>query len=112
MLGRERHRLAEAERERLVGARHPGPALGLVGDEDHRLAGAPHELGEGPVGRQQAGAGVDQEQDHVGLGDGRLGLRPHAAEKRTLVRLLEAGRVDDAEVKDRRAARRPRAGRG
>ena len=38
MLGRERHRIAEAEPERLVGARHAGPALGLVGDEDHRFS--------------------------------------------------------------------------
>ena len=31
-----------------------GPALGLVGDEDHRLAGAAHQLGEELVGRQSA----------------------------------------------------------
>ena len=79
-------------RERLVGAGQPGAALGLVGDEDHGLAGAAHEFGEGTIGGKQPDAGVDEEEDDVGIGDRRFGLRAHAAEERPLVGLLEARR--------------------
>ena len=112
MLGRERHRVAEPEREGVVGARHAGPALGLVGEDDDGLSGAARHLGEGPVGRQDAGAGVDHEQHDVGLVDRRLGLGAHAAEQRARLRLLQPGGVDDAEAQATRAAPRPRAGRG
>ena len=96
------------KREGVVGAGRPGAALGLVGDEHHRLAGAAHELGEGPVGGQHAGARVDHEEDDVGLGDRRLGLRRAcAACSEPSLRLLEAGGVDDAEARGRRAAPSP-----
>ena len=98
VLGREGDGVAEPEREGVVGARHAGPALGLVGEDDDGLAGAARHLGERPVGRQDAGAGVDHEEHHVGLLDRRFGLGAHAAEERARIGLLEAGGVDDAEA--------------
>ena len=92
----ERDRIAEPQREGLVGA-GDGAALRLVGDEDDGHARAPHQLGEGLVGRQHAGAGVDHEQHHVGGEDRRLGLHAHAAGQRVVVGLLQSRRVDDAE---------------
>ena len=45
---------------------HYDPALGLVGDEDHRhVEGAGH-VGEGLAERDQASAGVDDEEADVG----------------------------------------------
>ena len=74
------------------------PRLGLVGDEDHRLAGLAHHLGEGAVVGQDAGLGVDQEEDQVGFMNGYLGLREHAAGQRGGGSILEAGGVDDVEL--------------
>jgi hypothetical protein len=81
--------IAEAERERLVGAVHPLAALGLVGDEDHRLTGTAHKFGQRTVGRQDAGARIDHEHHRIGLGDGGFGLRPHAPEERLVIGVLE-----------------------
>ena len=75
VLGRDRDRIAEAELIGFERAGLAGPALALVGDHDHRLAGAAHEIGECAVDRRQARARIDQEQDRVGAGDRRLGLR-------------------------------------
>ena len=57
-------------------------------------------------------AGIDHEEDHVGIADGGLGLRAHAAEERFFRRLLQARRVDDAEfeVAEARLALAPVAG--
>ena len=60
-------------------------------------SGSPGEVPKRPVRRQQAGAGVDQKQHNVGFGDGVFGLRPHTAEKRAFVCLLQPCRIDDAE---------------
>ena len=82
VLGRQRDRLAEAE---LIGFHQPRlgrPALGLVGDEVHVLAGLAQHLGEALVERRHAGAGVDHEQDDVGFADGELGLLAHAVFER------------------------------
>ena len=78
MLGRNRDRLAEAELECFVGAGR-GLAFGLVRDDDHRLPGFAHEIGEGPVVGCHARAHVHQEEDSVGVADRGFGLRPHAA---------------------------------
>ena len=96
MFGRERDWVAEAERERLVSAGQAGAALGLVGDEHHRAAGAAHQFGEGLVGGEDAGAGIDDEQHDVGFEDRGFGLRAHAAEQRIGIGLFEPRRVDDA----------------
>ena len=97
VLGRERHRIAQAQREGLVGACHARIALRLVGDEDDGLARAAHHLGERAGRREDADAGIDDEEDHVGVADGGLRLGAHAAEERFLVGLLEPCGVDDAE---------------
>ena len=51
-----------------------------------------------PVDRGQADAGVDHEEDGVGLGDGGLGLDAHAPGEARRLALLEARRVDDREA--------------
>ena len=42
--------------------------------------------------------GVDHEEDEIGLADGDLGLRAHAALQGLGRRILEAGRVDHVEI--------------
>ena len=49
VLGGKRDGVAEAEFVGLDGAGAAGAALGLVGDQDQRLAGAAHQRGEGAV---------------------------------------------------------------
>ena len=98
VLGRDRYRLAEAE---LPGFQHAGlraARLGLVGDQHHRLAGAPHEVGEGAVVGHDPDPGIGQEEDQIGLVDRRLGLGAHAAFERGGQGVLEAGGVDDVEA--------------
>ena len=98
VLGRDADRIAETE---LIGFHHPGAAafaLGLVGHHDHGLAGAAHQIGEGAVLRHRAGLGVEHEEHRVGLLDGHLGLRQHAAGEALGAGILEAGGVDDGEV--------------
>ncbi len=97
MLGGDRDRLAEPERERLQHAGLAVAALALVGDDDGVASGAARQLGEGAVRRRQPGAGVDHEQQDIGFGDGGLGLGPHAALEALGLGLFKAGRVDDAE---------------
>jgi hypothetical protein len=79
VFGRERDGIAEAEPKGLVGALTPGEPFGLVGDQDDRLAGAAHRLGEVAVRARHAGARVDEEQHRVAVGERGLGLRAHAA---------------------------------
>ena len=50
------------------------------------------------VGGRDAGAGVDHEEDDVGLGDGHLGLPAHARFKAIAGDVLEAGGVEQAEA--------------
>ena len=105
VLGRERHRLAEAE---LPGLEQPGlrrAALGLVGDEDHPPRPLAQQLGERAVDRGDAGAGVDQEQADVGGVHRPLGQRPHPAGQAGVGRLLEPGGVDDGEAQRPEPAR-------
>ena len=97
VLGGERDRIAEAERVGLGGA-GARASLALVGDDDHRLAGAPHDVGEGAVDRRQAAAHVDQEQHRVGAADRHLGLRHHARGQAVGRGLVEARGVDDREA--------------
>ena len=93
-------------------ARCAGSALRLVGDQDDRLADRAQHLGEMPVERRHAGAGVDQEQADVGRAHGGLGLgriRPARLSGRGVV---EAGGVDggELEVAEPRLALAPVAG--
>ena len=98
VLGRDADRIAETE---LIGFQHPGAAalaLGLVGDHDHRLAGAPHQIGEGAVVRHRSGLGIEHEEHRVGLLDRQLGLRQHAAGEALGAGLFEPRGIDDGEV--------------
>ena len=106
MLRRERDGIAEAERIGVDDAVRALLALGLVGQQDHRLAGPADEIGEGLVHRGEAEPGVDHEHHDIGLGDGRLGLGAHAAGERILVRLFQPGGVDhlEAQMTQRRVA--------
>jgi len=45
---------------------------------------------------RRSSAGIDEKKHYVGLGDRSLGLRPHAAEKRVLLRLLQSRGIDNA----------------
>ena len=72
-------------------------ALGFVGEQDDRLVGAAHELRKMPIGRRQAGARVDHEQDRVAIDQRRFGLRAHAPGERLAIALFEPGGVDDRE---------------
>ncbi len=98
MFGRQRHRLAEAERVGLEASGLPGGAFHLVGDQHGRLAGAAHQFGEGAVVGDRPRARVDHEEHRVGLRDRRLGLGAHAAGQTVRRRLFEAGGIDDGEV--------------
>ena len=113
VLGRKRHRVAEAERERLVGARHAGPALGLVGD-----AGSP-ACPSGARARRRADrrAGCPARASMTNRMTSASAIAAsvcgaHAAEERSLVRLLEARPCRRRGTRGRRGAPRPRAGRG
>ena len=97
MLGRNRHGFAEAQFPGLQHAALRAARLGLVGDQNHRLAGPAHDFGEGAVVRHQAGLGVHQEENEIGFLDGDLGLQAHAARQRPSRRVFEAGRVDHIE---------------
>ena len=71
------HRDGPAEAQRMeVGGRGIGcETLGLVDDDQHRLAGSPQHIRHVPVRRREAGAAVHDEQYPVGLLDrlARLG---------------------------------------
>ena len=97
MLGGQRDRLAEAKTEGLVNAVAPRAAFGLVGDDDDRLAGAAQTLRKMPIGRGEAGARVDHEQDRVAIHERGFRLRAHAPGERVRIALLETGGVDDGE---------------
>ena len=50
------------------------------------------------VERGDAGSRVDDEEHDIGIGDGTIGLPPHARGQAVVHHLLEPGRVDDAEI--------------
>ena len=99
MLGRERHGIAEAERVGLDDAALcPVLPSALLAS---RMTGLPERRTRSAKGWSigvRPSAGVDHEEDDIGLGDRGLGLGPHAAEERVLVGLFETGGVDDREA--------------
>ncbi len=97
MFGREGQRIAEPQPVGFIEARLAGCSLGLVGDEDHRLAGTPDHLGKGLVHRCQAGARIDHEQDDIALGNRGFRLLSHPPGKRGIIGLLEACGIDNGE---------------
>ena len=98
VLGRDLDGIAEAERESLHRAGIAMLAFALVGDEQHRLVGLAGEIGEGAIVGREAHAGIDHEEQRVGLCDRGLRLLLHAGGQRALGALIEAGGVDDREV--------------
>ena len=94
MLGGEGHRLAEAEAVNLQQPRLAGRALALVGDRDHRLSLDAQPIDKVLVEGRDANPRVDQEEGHVGDGDGVLGLVAHARLQGIGGRVFQACRVD------------------
>jgi hypothetical protein len=97
VLGRDLDGIAEAERKGLHRAGIAVLALALVGDQQHRLVGFAGKIGEGAIGGREAGAGIDHEEQRIGLGDRGLRLFLHPCGERALGPLVEAGSVDDDE---------------
>src|SRR3954452_23899853 len=97
--GRDRQRLAEAERVELGGGRDVGGGVGLVGRDDHRAAApAAQQVGELLVARAQAAAGVDDEHRDLRVGERRLGLLADRARDRVGIEEVHAARVDEREA--------------
>ena len=63
----------------------------------HVLAGLAQHLGEALVERRDAGAGIDHEQDDVGVADRDLGLLAHPVFEAAIADILVAGGVEHAE---------------
>ena len=78
MLGADRDRIAQSERVGFERARFAGAAFALVGDQNCRLAGFAHEIGEGSDRPGVAPARASTRNKHrVGLRHGGRGLRLH-----------------------------------
>ena len=99
MLGADGHRLAKTERIGFQRARCAGAALALVGDQDRRLAGAAHQIGESAIGRRRAIARIDQKEHDIGLRQGRSRLRLHPPRKGFALGVFEACGIDHLERK-------------
>ena len=69
--------VAQTEGDELPGSRLAAGVVDLVDHEAHRWAGPPDHLGRRQVLVGHAGGHVDHHQDHVGLGQGPLGLLAH-----------------------------------
>ena len=94
VLGGEGDRIAEAEAVDLQQARLAGGAFALVGDRDYRLSLAAQPTGKVFVVGRHADPRVDQEEGHVGVGDGVLGLGAHARLQGFGGGLFQARRID------------------
>ena len=106
VLGRDRDRLAEAQPVRFGQTLLAGAALALVGDQDHLVFALAQPAGKALVHRQDAGAGIDQEQHDVGAFDGALGEAAHACLQPGAARGLPARRVEQGEGKVAQLRRR------
>ena len=94
---RERKRIAEPEPVKLERERVLIGVVDLVRDEHHRLVRRPQDLGELLVAGRDARPRVGQEEDEVGLGDGRLRLLGDRARDRIRAGDVDAARVDQQE---------------
>ena len=99
VLGRDRHRLAQAERPGLGGAGIAGLAFGLVDHQAQRLVMAAQPVGEMTVQRRQPGAGVGHHQHQIRLAQHGLGAGLHAGFEALGVGVLQARGVDHAELR-------------
>jgi hypothetical protein len=106
--GRYRQRVAETELVEGRGGLAPGPSLGLVDDEQHGLAGAPHQIDDGGVLGDRAGPAVDHQGHGIGLADGERHLLRHLARQRRGFAGQAAGVDDDGgALRPRRVAVQP-----
>ena len=81
MLGRDRHRVAEAEPVGLADAGKGCATLGLVGDEHNRFTAAPQPIGKMTVGYGDPLTRVDDEESYVRRAERPLGLLLHPTRK-------------------------------
>ena len=95
MRGRDGQRIAKAERVEVGGDHRPIQAFGLVDHQMHRAARTPQARGDVLVVRRASGTAIDQEQQHVGLGDRLFGLARHLVHDAVLGHGVEAGGIDD-----------------
>ena len=95
---RDRHRPLEAERPELGGLELAPGVVALVDCEDDRGAGLAQQVRGLEVGRRRTGDRVDDEQDHVGLGDREAGLDLDGSLDRVVRVDLEAAGVHDEEA--------------
>ena len=98
VLRADRQRRVEAQGVELAALVLPARVVGLVDDEEHRLRGAPQAIGDVMVERRDAGRGVDDEEDDVGLLDGDAGLVLDPLLDLRAGLELEAAGVDHREV--------------
>jgi len=75
----------------------PLVGVDLIGGQEHGLSAAAEQLRELVLCAGEALDGVDHEDDHVGLGDGRFSLLPHGLHQQLFRLDCEATGVDDAE---------------
>ena len=94
---RDRDGLAESELVEHIGVEVAALAVGLVGDEQHRDLLATEDLGDLEVAGHHAGLGVDDEERHVGLGEGGARLLRDLLGHHRLAAEVDAARVDEAE---------------
>src|SRR5262249_910117 len=97
MLRREWDRLPKAKLEAGICLLFGGSALRLIGNQHHWLARTPDQSGDVSVGRQNAGTGIDEDQNGVSGFDRRTRLSAHAAREGVVIGVLEAGRIDRCE---------------
>ena len=94
--------LTEAERMEIRTSGRRVEPLGLVDREEHGLAGATQLARHEVILGGETGARIGKEHEHIGLGDGTLGLQAH--------RLLDArGLLHEATGVDDNIGDRPEA---
>ncbi|MNI57893.1 hypothetical protein D3C73_1129800 [compost metagenome] len=98
MLGRDRHRFAEAQAVRLAHAAAALAAFGLVGQQDDGLVHLAQAVSEDAVQRGHAFARVHHEQDQVRVVDRRLGLLAHPGFQALVSDVLIPRRVDQGQI--------------
>lgn len=78
-----------------TGANHrPVHSFTLVRRKQHRAPAAPEQIGDHLVLRHQPTPNINDEHQHVGLCDGRLGLPRHFVNNAVFHLRLEAAGVD------------------
>ena len=96
--GGDRQRLAEAEAVEVVGEREVVRRVDLVGRDHHGEPAAAQDVGDLLVARPHAGAGVDDEQRHLGVGQRLARLVLDRDGERVLVVEVDAAGVDQREA--------------